>query len=265
MNPTTPSLTVCREGPNLVTGRRVALIFVPGVMGSRVDLTDDDDAWDPDSPATNLLGWSWASSDDKRHLLDSARRGVIIGDPADDFDSDHEARVARGWGGVRWASYGEFLDAADGWNFGANQTPLYVYGYDWRQPIAQIGLQMVADILGTSQTEGGRNAVFNQDRHGATGLLGHANTDLCILITHSMGGLVVRMALKQCAALREKTIAVLHEVQPATGGAWIARGRDRAPAQWGRAVSPVADHHPGGFLDGGFLDVSSGQCAWGAA
>ncbi len=223
MNPTNPSLTVCREGPNLVTGRRIAVIFVPGVMGSRIDLTDDDDAWDPDRPIGNMLGWAWASSDDKRHLLDSAKRGVIMREPADDFDSDHDARVARGWGGVRWASYGTFLEEADGWSFGANQTPLYVYGYDWRQPIAQIGLQMAADILGASQSEGGRQALFNQDRYGASGLLGHANTDLCILITHSMGGLVARMALKQCAALREKTIAVLHGVQPATGGPLLYR------------------------------------------
>ena len=223
MNPTTPSLTVCREGPSLVTGRRVAVIFVPGVMGSRLDLTDDDDAWDPDRPIGNMLGWAWANSDDKRRILDSARRGVVMREPADDFDSDHEARVARGWGGVRWASYGEFLEAADGLSFGANQTPLYVYGYDWRQPIAQIGLQMAADIVGASQSSGGRNAIFNQDRFGATGLLGHANTDQCILITHSMGGLVARMALKQCAALREKTIAVLHGVQPATGGPLLYR------------------------------------------
>jgi hypothetical protein len=227
MNQTSPSTgssaSICRDGLNLLTGRRVAIVFVPGVMGSRVELPDADDAWDPDRPVGNMLGWAWANSEAKRDLLDSSTRGVIARNPASRFGSDHAGRVERGWGGVRWASYGTFLEALGGWTFGANQTPVYAYGYDWRQPIAQIGLQMAADILGASQSSGGRNAVFNQDRFGATGLIGHADTEEILFITHSMGGLVTRMALKQCAALREKTVAVLHGVQPATGGPLLYR------------------------------------------
>ncbi|MDX2132077.1 MAG: hypothetical protein SFY69_08495 [Planctomycetota bacterium] len=215
--------TICRDGSNRLAGQRVAIIFVHGVMGSRIALPEDDDAWDPDRPITNMLGWAWANSTEKRDLLDFSKRGVIIREPADDFSTNHDARVARGWGGVRWASYGAFLEVAEGWSFGSNQTPVYAYGYDWRQPVAQIGLQMAADVLGVSQSSGGRRALFDADRFGDSGLLGHAETDKCIFITHSMGGLVTRMALQQCSALRDKTVAVLHGVQPATGGPLLYR------------------------------------------
>lgn len=219
---TGPATTVCRQGPNRISGHRVAIIFVPGVMGSRINLTQDNDKWDPDS-SRNMLGWAWDSSTTKRNLLDFSRRGVVFREPCDDFATNHTSKVERGWGGVRWASYGSFLEAAEDWRFGANQTPVYAYGYDWRQPIAQIGLQMAADVLGSSQSSGGRSALFDQDRYGSSGLLGHAETEKCIFITHSMGGLVTRMALKQCSALRDKTLAVLHGVQPATGGPLLYR------------------------------------------
>ncbi|CAG0996692.1 hypothetical protein PHYC_02608 [Phycisphaerales bacterium] len=212
---------VCREGDNTLAGKRVALVFVPGVMGTRIQFPQDDDKWDPDSNL-NMYGWSREDADTKRRILDYRRRGVIFTDPSSTFDTNHASRVARGWGGLRWKSYGTILSAMESWSFGTNQTPVYAYGYDWRQPIQMLGVQMAADILGGTQS-GHSQTATNSGRFGTGGLLAHAKAEKCILITHSMGGLVSRMALLGCPALREKTVAVMHGVQPATGGTTLYR------------------------------------------
>lgn len=212
--------TVCREGSNRLDGQRVAMVFVPGVMGTRIQFPEADDAWDPDN-SLNMVGWSRESAADKRRIMDFSRRGVVFVDPRSSFSTNHAARVARGWGGLRWASYGVILELMEGWSFGTNQTPVYAYGYDWRQPVLQLGLQMAADLLGSTQSAGGRSAEPSGRWEG--GLLAHAATDKCVLITHSMGGLVSRAALMQSTALRAKVVGVMHGVQPATGGTTLYR------------------------------------------
>lgn len=217
----TDAATVCREGDNTLTGKRIALVFVPGVMGTRIRFPEADDKWDPDS-TTNMVGWAWEDADTKRRVLDFRRRGEIFTEPKSKFDEKHEARVARGWGALRWASYATILQAMEQWSFGTNQTPAYAYGYDWRQPIQWLGVQMAADILGGTQAGHGLTAQ-NSGRFGPDGLLAHAKADTCIIITHSMGGLVTRMALSGCPALKAKTVGVMHGVQPATGGTTLYR------------------------------------------
>ncbi|MFT6903792.1 MAG: hypothetical protein ACJAS1_000437 [Oleiphilaceae bacterium] len=214
-NPQTTALAT-RQTPNQVTQHRVAIIFVPGIMGSRIQMPNDV-AWDPDS-VPNMMRWGSRWTGTKREILDSANAGTILLEPSDEFPGDvHADRVLRGFGGVRWKSYGTFLEFLERLTFGSHQTPLYVYGYDWRQPIIQLGCQLAADILGTTVSHEGNRASPIANRYGGRGILTHANTDQCIILTHSMGGLVSRAALKASSALQGKTTAILHGVQPATG------------------------------------------------
>ncbi len=40
---------ICRQGANTLDSRIVPIIFVPGVMGSRLHFPTVDQYWDPDS------------------------------------------------------------------------------------------------------------------------------------------------------------------------------------------------------------------------
>ncbi|HWA24633.1 MAG TPA: hypothetical protein VG734_03085 [Lacunisphaera sp.] len=225
---------VARQGENRLCGWKVPIIFVPGIMGSRIDIPRVSDKWDPDSKK-NMLGWKFTSATNKRRLLNFDNPGVIFTNPSDDFSVRHEERVARGWGGVRWATYGAFLEFLEEEKFGNHRTPLYAYGYDWRQPIPWLGCQLAADLTGEKVNIGGIKAAPS-GRFGYKGILAGEDTDKCVIITHSMGGLVTRAALKACSALRQKTIGVLHGVQPATG----------APTMYRRLITGMFAPYDGG-------------------
>jgi len=213
---------ICREGENTIAGMKIPIIFVPGIMGSRVSIPSRSDAWDPDSPIKNMY-WHWSkmSAADKRTIMGFANPGTVMVQPsnpkADGWtDDNRQSRINRGWGGVRWASYGSFLTPLENWKFGSNQTPVYAYGYDWRNSILQLGCELAADITGQTVSVGAISA-GPTGRFGQSGILALENADKCIIVTHSMGGLVTRIALQACAALQSKVAGVLHGVQPATG------------------------------------------------
>lgn len=238
--------TLCRDGTNLVCTQRVPVIFVPGVMGSRLHLSVDwlpDWYWDPEL-TTIMAQWLALSAAQKRALLSMDRPCVLEG------DSDHcenDSQRARGWNSVAWSSYGEFLTFLEPVRFGSTQAPLYAYGYDWRQDIRRLGKQMAADILG--QAVGGPGpggSIDPSGRFGSTGILGRERAEKCIILTHSMGGLVTRAALKISSALQQKVAGVLHVVQPATG----------APVLFRRFITGMVDEHDGGW---GFSRILGGS------
>ncbi len=205
-----------RQTDNMVAKYRVPIIFVPGIMGSRFRISTHDVTWDPDSSA-NMVRWASRWTSTKREILNFNNPGEILLEPADTFDVNHDDRIIRGFGGIRWKSYGQFLNFLEGLRFGSHHTPNYAYGYDWRQHIIQLGVQMAADIIGETVSFEGNRAEPAPDRFRGSGILPREQANKCILLTHSMGGLVARAALKASSILRKKTIAVLHGVQPVTG------------------------------------------------
>ena len=217
-------ISACRAGENSISGLCVPIIFVPGIMGSRFDIPAVSDSWDPDS-TFNMLGWSFMSTADKRDHMDWHHPGTVMTALPTAFTNPlkKSERKSRGWGGVRWASYVDFLTVAEDWKFASNRTPVYAYGYDWRQPIVQLGCQLAADLTGETVTVDGNAASPDAKRFGPAGLLAQANADKCLILTHSMGGLVTRAALKACPTLAGKTVGVLHGVQPATGAPLMYR------------------------------------------
>ncbi len=237
----TSSNDMCREGDNLLNGVLAPVVFVPGVMGSRLELTVDylpNWHWDPER--TDIMAqWLALSAGLKRSLLDMTRECQVRTVNESRTPAITPSQRQRGWAGVSGDSYGAFLVDLEARTFGSNRTPVYAYGYDWRQDIRRLGAQLAADLLGQSVTiPGGLGTASPTSRFGSSGLLAHAgNADRCILLTHSMGGLVARAALKASTALQSKVLAVLHVVQPATG----------APVLYRRFVTGAISEHDGGW------------------
>jgi hypothetical protein len=214
---TKPAGNACRSANNSVDGTTVAIIFVPGIMGSRLKVGALG-VWDPDAWA-DMISWACTSLAVKEKVLDFSHDAEVMSEDhktAGVKRHVNDEERARGWGGVRWDSYGVFLEFLQNLKLLGHSIAVYAYGYDWRQPIAKIGCQMAADITGQSVNIGDIGAKTDHNRFQG-GILAHAKTDKCVIITHSMGGLVARAALKASKALQDRTLGVLHGVQPATG------------------------------------------------
>ncbi len=122
-----PEEAVCRMEDNVLDTGTVPLIFVPGVMGSRITIRGGY-AWDPDSNM-NMLGWAGRSVNTAYTALHARNSGTVKTDNSD----LSAAQRARGWAGVAWGFYGTFVQDLQRRRFGTYTTPVYVVGYDWRQ------------------------------------------------------------------------------------------------------------------------------------
>jgi pimeloyl-ACP methyl ester carboxylesterase len=195
-NPPPPEADVCRMDDNHLDTGTVPIIFVPGVMGSRIWI-DPDEQWDPES-RMNMVGWATESTNDAYQLLHARNRGTVKIDN-DDLDP---AQRDRGWAGVAANFYGTFIHHLQRRTFGNYATPVYVVGYDWRQSNRASGRYIATYISNALSTEG---------------------SERYILVSHSMGGLVTRSFLKDHPDLREKCLGIIHIAQPVHGGVVLVR------------------------------------------
>ncbi len=234
---------IARVDANTIARRKIPIVFVPGVMGSRLHFPmpwyGPDRNWDPDRDAA-MLRWALTPAWVMRQVLHHNAEANLIAEPEEDLEdhgfSDSEATeaIARGWGTVAWRSYGPYLLFLRNTSFGSNDCPVYVYGYDWRQDIRDTGEQLAADIIGSAVGS------KQPSRFGSQGILGRENVDKCIIITHSMGGLVARAALKASGPLQNATIGALHVVQPTIG----------APVLYRRFITGTVSSFVGGVGEG---------------
>ena len=111
-----------------VARQLIPVVFVPGIMGSRLEATTDDDdegitRWDPDDKL--FMGRKFLSIVGPNS---AAKRKLLIGSKDHEFGSEYlrplmnggshikahaisRREVARGWAGVYWTLYGPFLRA----------------------------------------------------------------------------------------------------------------------------------------------------------
>jgi hypothetical protein len=239
----------------------VPIIFIPGIMGSRLRDINGLKVWDPDSKIFMLakFGAFWQSASERKDRLvgnafQSEYLSVIEDDPSHNkkfADKTDRTRAERGWGGVGWSSYGDFLIALQNkqWeplvhlNF---RTPVHAFGYNWTACNGLAGKKLAAYIEKTI-------AFYNGKGRTCDGV---------ILVTHSMGGLVARAACKlECA--EKKVIGVIHGVQPAMGSAaayWRMKGGFERPHtipdldgwQWLKNPSKMVHHKKETLLTKGY-------------
>jgi hypothetical protein len=228
------------EGSDVLTSSCTPIIVVPGVMGSRLRLGASR-TWDPDSKlsmfrwvalttgATQTNRHAFSVSQTPSSFVDSldgsagaailsndllnkiAQRQVGPAPPAPSGEGPGlgpwnlyvEALMGffgqtRNWSTVAWGYYGPLLMALEGaFNSAMTACPVYAFGYDWRQSNATSG-----DLFKTFVDATLRN---------------HPTATQCLVVTHSMGGFVVRAALATNSGLASKIRGVVHTVHPSTG------------------------------------------------
>jgi hypothetical protein len=168
--------------------------MLPGIMGSRLYFPNADRYWDPDS-IRRMAPWLFAASigsgNKVARQLHRDEPAAVVSDAKDIRRNER----GFGWEGVVASFYVGFLRGLRA----ARGDNVFALGYDWRQDITLLG-QIVA----------------NQIRQ-------LANNGDVILVTHSMGGLVTRSALRQDAALAARVRAVVHVCQPVLGSVLFYR------------------------------------------
>ncbi len=190
----------------------VPILFVPGIMGTRLKNTKNAKIWDPDSPVFMLKKYGLI------HCTAAKKKQMTVGDAFDESflvpyedDKDHNDKVLeafpgaaeRRWGGVAWSSYGKVLTRLhkQEWSPAVRacfDLPVYAFGYNWSASNSRSGKQLKAFIDELKKSL--------------------PNCKQVIIVTHSMGGLVTRSALLEHGA-DASVLGVIHGVQPATGAA----------------------------------------------
>jgi hypothetical protein len=198
-----PEFGVARKDLNTINVTKVPLIFVPGVMGSRLDFPPTTLHWDPDNVGL-MKAWAYMSADTMRLKISAIDQGATVattlaeGIPA--LDSGSES--GRGWEGVAWAFYGGFLQTLNRRSWGGAICPVYAVGYDWRQSNFVSGRRLGQEV----------NRILKKEQ-----------VEQVIIITHSMGGLVTRAAVHSVEGFSARVLGIVHVVQPASGGAVLYR------------------------------------------
>jgi len=176
--------------------KKIPIVFVPGVMGSRLTFTAIDESWDPDS-SWAMIHWLRISADRSRAELRHSTPAVVM-TTGNDLSPDE---LKHGYAGVAKDFYVPFLRYLRSRSFKLGvATPVYAVGYDWRQSNKASGAYLIKQIDRILAAEGASHI---------------------ILLSHSMGGMVTRSAMKD--GLASKVLGVVHIFQPVDGAPVLYR------------------------------------------
>lgn len=221
-----PVAGICK--PCELEQRAIPIVFVPGVMGSRITFTAIEESWDPDS-IWAMLHWLRIGSQRKRDEMHSSTPAEVMttGDRSED-------ELRRGYAGMANDFYVPFLRWLEGQSFKLGvRTPVYAVGYDWRQSNKDSGAYLRREVERILAAEGASQLV---------------------LISHSMGGMVTRSAMKD--GLAGKVLGAVHIFQPVDGAVVLYRrfftGMTRNPD--GLALGIILGNTPAKFAT-----ISSGM------
>lgn len=247
------NLETCTEHKIIVKREAIPLVFVPGIMGSKLRITGTDGTqtgnnelpdlrWNPDSSYWMIKNYSGESG--------AHRRLMLVGPSGGRYNNallevHNSIPVGNGFQGVSANSYLnflEFLQNESTWGPLQNifDFPVYAVGYNWTDSSLNSGRMLanrIDEIIKEAKEKNGK-------------------CEKVILITHSMGGIVARSA-SELAGARDKIMGIIHGVQPATGAAaayWRVKAgfegmgpTSRVLGNSGPTVTPVLGNIPGGL------------------
>jgi pimeloyl-ACP methyl ester carboxylesterase len=181
---------VAKNNENTIDIGIVPVVFVPGVMGTRLEFKSDGGHWDPDSEIA-LASWSTDLSRTV-YLRFRSNTAVILGESSLLFD--------RGFAQIVQRVYGKFLDF-----LAAAMTtpfcPVHAVGYDWTQSNAVSAARLDDEVQRICKMWGAKKVV---------------------IVTHSMGGIVARAACLR-PGFKDRVAGIIHTVQPALGASLTYR------------------------------------------
>jgi hypothetical protein len=186
-----------RQSPNAMNARVIPIVTIPGLMGTRLRFLEKVDGeeyrWDPNHKWGEMLPWKRLTATKKASILRSTNPAAIIDENKDN-----------GWGALADDWYDPLLKPlkAKGDLYKKVKNPLWAVGFDWRLTCAD------------SANKLGVKIDFIREKERA---------EKVILITHSMGGLVARDALRQVKGLQDKVLGVVHVAQPVAGAVALYR------------------------------------------
>jgi pimeloyl-ACP methyl ester carboxylesterase len=190
----------------------IPIIFVPGIMGSRLmNVTSGAMAWDPDDSPFMAKSFLLAGPYGKKMTLIGPAgfnpRFLIVPNHTkahnDKYLKPHAGAVDRHWGGVMWGSYATILTALQNEPWPdpvchCFELPVHAFGYNWTDSTASAGKRLATYI----------NEVIARYKS--------KSCQKVILVTHSMGGIVSRWAMKR-EGMEAKVLGVVHGAQPVNG------------------------------------------------
>jgi hypothetical protein len=212
----------------------IPIIFVPGIMGSRLRLAGTNGEGKNAQGLPNLrwepsAGWLFkhCSGESPQH-----RKDLLIGEAFNPnyLEVDNDTPVGHGERGIM-EEYRPFLQQLRERDWGPLaklfEFPVYAFGYNWTGDAKAAGAKLVARI----------DEVMAEARQ-VTG-----RCEKVILVSHSMGGLVTRAASK-LAGGEGKILGIVHGVQPAWGAA-AAYWRIKAGFEGGGITGRIASRFLG--------------------
>ncbi len=231
----------------------IPLIFVPGIMGSRLRRTGTSPAgtgpdrlpnlrWDPSSTMWMLKHVS--------NTTGAERKAMLVGRTFDPtyLEPDDTNPPGDGFAALMADYCKKFLTPLKTHDWGPLakifEFPVYAFGYNWTDSAENAGQKLAARI----------NDIIAEAKD-VVGLC-----EKVILISHSMGGLVSRAA-SELAGAAGSILGIVHGVQPVTGAPaayWRIKAgfeghglkgkiASRVLGKSGWAVTPVLGNIPGGL------------------
>jgi len=233
-----------------VAREAIPLIFVPGIMGSRLRRSGTNGTGRGSDGGFGLPNLRWDPADKSLMAelltMSAAKRKMLIIGPSFDPDYlevDNASPVGDGFRGL-FADYRGFLESLRDRDWGPLsklfEFPVYGFGYNWTHDNRMSGARLAAridEIIAEARAVVGR-------------------CEKVILITHSMGGLVSRAA-SQLSGAAGKILGIVHGVQPVTGSGatyWRMKagfegsyGVSYALGSNGMMTTPILCNSPGGL------------------
>lgn len=244
----------------------IPLVFIPGIMGSRLRLSGTDGQGKGSDGLPNLRwdpGSSWYMFNTYSGTSGPFRKSMLIGQTFNSsfLEVDNTNPMGDGFHGIMEDYWSKFLNKLKAQDWGAVgkifEFPVYALGYNWTDTNKNSGTKLAARIQ-----------EIIQEAKKVTGIC-----EKVIVITHSMGGLVARWA-SQKAGAQGSILGVIHGVQPATGATaayWRMKAgfeglgpTSRVLGHSAREVTPVLGNMPGGLelLPNKLYRTNSGSPSW---
>jgi pimeloyl-ACP methyl ester carboxylesterase len=243
----------------------IPIVFVPGIMGSRLRRKGTDGTgngpdglpnlrWDPSSSSWMFNNYSGKDG--------AYRKSMLVGPLfSEDFlEVDNADPVADGFKGIM-EDYTKFLKKVrdKDWEL-LNKLfvfPVYAVGYNWTDSSDNSGKKLADRI----------DEIIDE----AKGIAGMC--EMVIVVTHSMGGIVARSASELHGA-QAKILGIVHGVQPVNGAPaayWRIKAgfeglgpTSRILGNAGPNVTPILGNIPGGLqlLPNKSHRTNNGQMQW---